>query len=62
MLDKVDEYLQAGVQLVLVVDPKRGRVNAYRALTDVGNFGVDEVIDLGDVIPGFGFKLRDILA
>ena len=61
VLDKVGEYLQGGVRLVLVVDPKRERVNAYRALTDVGSFGPDDAVDLGDVIPGFTFKLRDIL-
>ncbi len=62
ILDKVGEYLQAGVRLVLAVDPKHERVSAYRSLTDVVGFGPDDVIDVGDAVPGFRFKLREILA
>jgi len=61
VLDKVGEYLEAGVRLVLVVDPERRRVNAYRALTEVATSGVDDVVDLGEVVPGFAFRLREIL-
>jgi Uma2 family endonuclease len=61
VLDKVGEYLQAGVRLVLVLDPKREKVSAYRSLTDVVTFGPDDVIDLGDAISGFRFRLREIL-
>jgi Uma2 family endonuclease len=61
VLDKVGEYLEAGVRLVLVVDPERRRVNVYRALTEVASCGVDDVVDLGEVVPGFAFRLREIL-
>jgi len=61
VLDKVGEYLEAGVRLVLVVDPERRRVNVYRALTEVGSFGLDDRVDLGEVIPGFTFTLREVL-
>lgn len=35
ILDKVREYLQAGVRLVWVIEPKRRQATAYRGLTDV---------------------------
>ncbi len=61
VLDKVGEYLQAGVRLVWVVDPRRERAVAYRSLTDVTNIGPDGLLDAGEVLPGFGVKLREIL-
>ena len=61
VLDKVGEYLQAGVRLVWVVDPKRERAVAYRSLTDVTNLGLDDSLDGGEVLPGFSVRLREIL-
>jgi Uma2 family endonuclease len=61
VLDKVGEYLQAGVRLVWVVDPKRERAVAYRSLTDTANIGPDDLLDAGEVLPGFRVKLREIL-
>lgn len=61
VLDKVGEYLQAGVRLVLVVDPKRERAAVYRSLTDVTNLRPEDVVDVGQVVPGFRLKLREIL-
>jgi Uma2 family endonuclease len=61
VLDKVGEFLQAGVRLVWVVDPKRRRAVAYRSLTDVTNLGPDDFLDGGEVIPGFRVSLKEIL-
>jgi Uma2 family endonuclease len=60
VLDKVGEYLQAGVRLVWVVDPKRERAVAYRSLTDVTNLGLDDSLDGGEVLPGFSVRLREV--
>ena len=60
VLDKVGEYLQAGVRLVWVVDPKRERAVAYRSLTDVTNLGPDDLLDGGEVVPGFSVRLREV--
>jgi Uma2 family endonuclease len=58
---KVDEYLSAGVQLAVVVDPESRSVTLSRRLLPPVVFrDGDDVIDLGDVIPGFRFELRDI--
>jgi Uma2 family endonuclease len=61
VLDKVGEYLEAGVRLVWVIDPRRERLVVYRSVTDVRELGPDDLIDGEDVIPGFRFVLRDVL-
>jgi Uma2 family endonuclease len=62
LLDKVGEYLQAGVRLVWVVDPRSMRAAIYRSLTDVREIDADGFLDGEDVLPMFRCALRDILA
>lgn len=61
VLDKVGEYLEAGVRLVWVIDPRKARAVVYRSLSDVGELGPDDVLDGEDVLPGFSCPLREIL-
>jgi Uma2 family endonuclease len=61
VLDKVGEYLEAGVRLVAVVDPERRRANLYRSLTEVLTLGADDVVDLSAIVPGLVFTLREVL-
>jgi Uma2 family endonuclease len=61
ILDKVGEYLQAGVRLVWVIDPKAGRAVIYRSLTDVRELKGTEDLDGEDVLPGFRCSLGEIL-
>lgn len=60
--EKVQEYLDAGVRLVWVVDPVRRHVHVYQA--DGSGFLVREPGDLdgGDVLPGFQCRAADIFA
>jgi Uma2 family endonuclease len=60
-MDKVGEYLEAGVRLVWVIDPKKERAVVYRSLSDVRELGAGESLDGGEVVPGFSCRLRDIL-
>jgi Uma2 family endonuclease len=62
VLDKVGEYLQAGVRLVWVVDPRRARAAIYRSLTDVRELGASDALEGEDVVPGFRCVLGEILA
>jgi Uma2 family endonuclease len=62
VLDKVGEYLQAGVRLVWVVDPKRRRAAVYRSATDVREISAEGVLDGEDVLPGFTCPLADAIA
>lgn len=61
ILDKVGEYLQAGVRLVWVIEPEKRQATAYRGLTDVRLISENGSLDGEDVLPGFSCRLRDIL-
>lgn len=61
VLDKIGEYLEAGVRLVWVIDPRRARAVVYRSLSEVRELGPDDVLDGEDVLPGLRCVLREIL-
>jgi len=61
VLDKVGEYLQAGVRLVWVIDPKRRSAAVYRSLTDVRTLGPQGALDGEDVVPGFRCSLAEVI-
>lgn len=50
---KIREFLECGVPLVWLVDPKRRTVKVYRGLSDTEELTVGDTIDGGDVLPGF---------
>jgi len=62
VLKKVREYLTAGVLLVWIADPATQTVSVYRSLDDVRVLTADQVLDGGDVLPGFRVKIADIFA
>ncbi len=62
ILDKVGEYLSAGVRLVWVIDPAKRAAACYRSLTDVRVVDAEGELDGGDVVPGFRCRLGDVLA
>jgi Uma2 family endonuclease len=58
---KVEEYLDHGVPVVVVVDPDPQAVTIYRRLTPPLTLaGRDDVLDLGDVVADFRCSLREI--
>ncbi len=61
VLDKVGEYLQAGVRLVWVIDPRKRTAAIYRSLTDVRKLGPDDSLDGEDVVPGFRCPLAEVI-
>jgi Uma2 family endonuclease len=61
VLDKVGEYLQAGVRLVWVIDPKQRTAAICRSLTDVRKLGPDDSLDGEDVVPGFPCRLAEVI-
>lgn len=61
VMDKVGEYLRAGVRLVWVIDPEERRAAAYRSPSNVQDLREDGVLDGEDVIPGFRCALKDLL-
>jgi len=61
VLDKVGEYLDAGVRLVWVIDPESRTATRYRSLNDVGALSAADDLDGEDVLPGFRCRLAEIL-
>ena len=61
VLDKVGEYLEAGVRLVWVIDPRKANAVVYRSLNDVTELQADDELDGADVLPGFCCRLADVL-
>lgn len=57
---KVREYLEAGAQIVLVVDPEDRSGVAHRADGTLEEFDADGVIDLSAAVPGFTLNLAEI--
>ncbi len=57
---KVNEYLHAGVRVILVPDPERQVVTAYRNGQPQQVFAVTDTLTVPDVIPGFAMPVRDV--
>jgi Uma2 family endonuclease len=55
---KIGEFLECGVGLVWLVDPERRTVVVYRSLVDTQTLGESDIIDGGDVLPGFSVPVR----
>ena len=62
VMDKVGEYLAAGVRVVWVIDPEGETAAAYRSLTDVREIGSGESLQADDVVPGFVCPLSVLFA
>jgi Uma2 family endonuclease len=57
---KVFKWLDAGCQMVIVVNPNRRAATVYRSRTDVLVLGENDAIDGADVVPGWKLPLREI--
>jgi Uma2 family endonuclease len=61
VLEKVGQWLSAGVRLVWVLDQVRRDARVYRADGTVSTVRLDDELDGEDVFPGFRCRLQDIL-
>ena len=55
-------YLQAGVKLVWLVDPAQDTVTVFRSDASVIVLREGDILDGGDVLPGFSVAVADIFA
>lgn len=60
LVEKIEEYFRAGVQLAWVVYPRRSIVHVYEALTHVRGLTRADVLDGGAVLPGFRLPLMTL--
>lgn len=59
LASKALEYLAAGSQMVWVVDPEDELVMVFTAPNQVQVLGSDDLLDGGDVLPGFSCKVSE---
>lgn len=60
ILEKVNDYLNAGSRLVWVVDPHRHIVTVYRPEAEVERLESGDVLRGDDVLPGFALPLAGL--
>ena len=58
--DKLEEYFRVGVRSVWVVYPRQCMVYAYTSPKEVRVLTVGDVLDGGDVLPGFSIPVQTI--
>lgn len=61
VMRKVQEYLAAGAHLVWVIDPKGRSAAAFAPERMPLLLGEDDVLEGGDLLPGFTLRLGDVL-
>lgn len=60
--DKLRFYLLHGVRLVWVIDPGEQRIHIFTLGQDTRILGPGDMLDGGDVLPGFSLSADDIIA
>lgn len=58
--EKVERWLQFGVQAVVVIDPKSQTVTVHQSLDQKTIYGLDNTVDLNFVVPGFSLPMRHL--
>lgn len=58
--EKVAEYLDAGCRMVVVVNPRRRIATVYRSHDQIALLTEADVLDGGDVVPGWRLPLADV--
>lgn len=58
--EKVLEWLEAGAQVVLVINPRKCAVSVYRSLTNIVILTEQDTLDLSYVVPGLRMAVKDI--
>ena len=60
MEEKVWEWLGAGCRMVVIVNPRRRGVAVYRPAGKVLHLAGDDVLDGGDVVPGWMLRISEL--
>jgi Uma2 family endonuclease len=62
MNNKIRDYFLAGVRQVWIVDPKKETIHVYTGPDAVERLSEDQVLEGGEVLPGFRVSLREVFA
>ena len=58
--EKVFDWLEAGTKMVILVMPRKRAVTVYRSLTDIIMLTEHDMLDGGDVVPGWKLSVREL--
>jgi Uma2 family endonuclease len=58
--EKVLEWLDAGTRVVVVVNPETRTATVYRSRSQITVLAEEDVLDGGDVVPGWTLPVREI--
>jgi Uma2 family endonuclease len=58
--EKAIEWLEAGVLMVLALNPRKRTVTVYRSLNDIIILNEEAILDLDEIVPGFKVTVKDI--
>jgi Uma2 family endonuclease len=61
ILRKVAEYLEAGTEMVWVIDPIKRTAMVCREGHEIQLLSSNDSLEGGDILPGLALKLRDVL-
>ena len=61
LMAKAQDYLTAGVKIVWLVDPQSRSVWVYVGQSEPLRVEENEVLNAGEIIPGFQYKVSDLL-
>ena len=60
MKEKVSDWLRAGTQMVVVIDPEQRTATVYRASEGICMLTEGDILDGGDVVLGWKMPLADV--
>ena len=55
--EKALDWLRSGTQMVVVIDPRKQTATVYRDFDDIAILTQDQVLDGGDIVPGWTLPL-----
>ncbi len=58
--EKVFDWLDSGSRTVVVVNPRKRSATVYSSRTDITALAEADVLDGGDIVPGFRLTVREI--
>ena len=58
--EKVSDWLRAGTQMVVVIDPYQRTATVYHSFDEICVLTERDVLDGGDVVPGWKMSLADV--
>jgi Uma2 family endonuclease len=60
--EKVQDWLDAGTRLVIIIEPRKQMVTVYRSLTESTELTINNELTGGDVVPGWAMPVSALFA